>query len=520
MTAAPPKTVNLSIEERLTDFAAGFVSVKEMPQEVQLKVTGRIPHFLQGNLYRIGPGIFDVAHADGELADKTHWFDGIGVTFKFSLHPKSNSISFMCRTVCPDAVRAIESTTKSAYKGFSFGAQQDGRSFLEKLYHLFRPFTRDPETGRMPFNINVSLEKIPGQGELVARSDFNYNLMLDPATLEVKGNFDFSKVHPQLKGLNSAAHGVLDESTGEFFNYSSGHWKNMGRYTIFSIKPTGEAEKITEIQGNVACQVHSLAVTPNFIVLAMSPWRVDVLKLLMQRTLAPSLYFDQTDKSTFYVISRQQKRLVAEYECNPFCAFHYINAFEDSVRDALHIDICRYESADIIDQFYLRNLRTKSAEWFSQVSPVRYTLNGPHAAKKSHRTIRKSTEGMPLSETRLELPCIAPAYTGRPYRYSYGVSHDKTHDDILANSLVKLDWETGRQIFWHLPRCCVGEPTFVPNPNGTSEDDGVLLVMVVDAARHTSFLVILDGKTLKELCRAETPQTVPHGFHGMFMSQT
>ncbi len=101
----------------------------------------------------------------------------------------------------------------------------------------------------------------------------------------------------------------------------------------------------------------------------------------------------------------------------------------------------------------------------------------------------------------------------------YGVSHDIEHDGILANALLKLDLKTGRSKSWSAPRNCVGEPTFVADPEGLCEDDGVILTLVVDAGRQASALAVLDAKTMTEIFRALTPSIVPHGFHGLYVAK-
>ena len=60
------------------------------------------------------------------------------------------------------------------------------------------------------------------------------------------------------------------------------------------------------------------------------------------------------------------------------------------------------------------------------------------------------------------------------------------------------------------------EPVFVESPNPTSEDDGVLLVMVL--SDKNDFLSILDAKNLNELAQAVVPEGVlgAFTFHGFF----
>jgi carotenoid cleavage dioxygenase-like enzyme len=60
------------------------------------------------------------------------------------------------------------------------------------------------------------------------------------------------------------------------------------------------------------------------------------------------------------------------------------------------------------------------------------------------------------------------------------------------------------------------EPIFVESPNPTSEDDGVLLVMVL--SDKNDFLSILDAKNLNEIAQALVPEDVlgAFTFHGLF----
>ena len=52
-------------------------------------------------------------------------------------------------------------------------------------------------------------------------------------------------------------------------------------------------------------------------------------------------------------------------------------------------------------------------------------------------------------------------------------------------------------------------------PGGRREDDGVLLSVVLDAGRRTSFLLVLDARDMSELGRAAVPHHIPFGFHGL-----
>ena len=70
---------------------------------------------------------------------------------------------------------------------------------------------------------------------------------------------------------------------------------------------------------------------------------------------------------------------------------------------------------------------------------------------------------------------------------------------------------------WYLfPPSLPGEPIFLPSPGSTSEDDGVVLTIVMMAS-GLSALVALDAATMQEKGRAALPYAVPYRFHGTFI---
>lgn len=120
-----------------------------------------------------------------------------------------------------------------------------------------------------------------------------------------------------------------------------------------------------------------------------------------------------------------------------------------------------------------------------------------------------------------ELPTINPQYATKRHRYVYGIA-DRGLSSFV-DSLCKLDTKTGEAIYWGVPKHSPGEAIFVPRPSTpgveSAEDDGVLLSVVLDGPRGTSYLVCLDAKDLKEIARAEVESAVTIGFHGLFIEK-
>jgi carotenoid cleavage dioxygenase-like enzyme len=155
----------------------------------------------------------------------------------------------------------------------------------------------------------------------------------------------------------------------------------------------------------------------------------------------------------------------------------------------------------IIDALYLDRLRAGESVPAPQLRRYVIDLDGDGVSWE------------PLADTDLELPRIDyRRRNGRPYRYVYGAA---LNGSWLAR-IVKVDLERGESSGWAADGCWPGEPLFVPAPDSEAEDAGVLLSVVLDAAREASFLLVLDAATLEEVARAAVPHAIPFSFHGQF----
>ena len=64
------------------------------------------------------------------------------------------------------------------------------------------------------------------------------------------------------------------------------------------------------------------------------------------------------------------------------------------------------------------------------------------------------------------------------------------------------------------------EPTFVPTPGSTEEDDGVIVSSAIKGAPDVNYaaLLVLDAKNMRQIARAEflLRSPVPKPLHGYF----
>jgi carotenoid cleavage dioxygenase-like enzyme len=120
-----------------------------------------------------------------------------------------------------------------------------------------------------------------------------------------------------------------------------------------------------------------------------------------------------------------------------------------------------------------------------------------------------------------ELPSIHPSFISRKYRYAYGCCVVPRPSNGY-NAVCKMDLHTGTVQTWSFSFSggggggITGEPVFIPNPHGVSEDDRVAVGIFTQPDGRTA-VVILDGESWEEIGRAVLPYSIPSGFHACWL---
>ncbi len=150
----------------------------------------------------------------------------------------------------------------------------------------------------------------------------------------------------------------------------------------------------------------------------------------------------------------------------------------------------------------------------------------------------------------MDFPRINNNFMGKSYQYLYAVGKELLHPNKVSRhfqlkdyeirifcqsktcqkqkrscatsqlfQIYKVDMESKDIMTWKDPGYYVSEPTFVARPEAEAEDDGVLLVTLLNATSQCNVsLVILDARDLREVARLrfETEGSVSQAMHGLF----
>ena len=184
------------------------------------------------------------------------------------------------------------------------------------------------------------------------------------------------------------------------------------------------------------------------------------------------------------------------FDVEPCYVFHPMNAYDQD--DTIILDVVRHPRM-------FDNERLAPNEGASTLD--RWTVDLADGKVRESR----------FDDRRQEFPRVNERLFGKRHRYGYapafgdgmtGTGDLLKHDFVGGNTQTR-SFGAGKAL---------GEFVFHPSPDGSAEDDGVLMGYVHDRATDRSELAILDAQTMQNVASIKLPHRVPSGFHGNWVS--
>jgi carotenoid cleavage dioxygenase-like enzyme len=275
-----------------------------------------------------------------------------------------------------------------------------------------------------------------------------------------------------------------------------------------------DRELISRWKLNKIPYMHSFAATKNYTALFVGPLFVDITKLLTTANPSHSLQWRGNDATEIFVTDIKSGFTKSAKQMTGF-TMHHINAFEENGR--LIMDSVTYPYIDFLlslEVSVLLNKTQRDAKVPSTSTLNRYILD-LHTMKMEVLE-HNSTKGYEFLN-RLDLPAINENFRYKPYCYVYGDVIKSDNVSVANITLVKKDLcNKGGDRVWYELNQYPSEAWFIPRPGSTTEDDGLLITIVLDGNKKTSYLLLLDPKTMKTITKAYLPTFVPYTIHGRF----
>ncbi len=443
---------------------------------------GRFPDWLNGSYIRNGPGMFSLPNRR-----LNHWFDAMGALHKFDF--AGGRVNYQSAFIESEAYKWVRDHGELNYSEF---ATDPCKSMFRKVMSYFIPVLPN-----MTDNPKVNVAKIAK--DYMALGETQMQVIFDPKTLETVGITEYA---PKNFAYKTTAHP----------HFENGHAWNVvvkfGMFSYYQVYDTANrgAKPVANIPVGKPAYLHGFGMSQQYFVIVAPPLVVNPIELLFWRRPYIENHRWQPENGTkFYVIEKSTGKLKGKYTTDAFFLFHHVNAWEEG--EDLVMDINAYDDASILSSYYLRELEKPDLK-IPTGTIRRYRLNMTTGKMESHI----------ISPACIELPRMdyGRFNTNPAYRHTYGVSVHPDHPVGFYNSLVKINTHTGQTDYWHSDGCYPGEPCFIPSPDGSRDDEGILLSIVIDTVNQNSFLLALDAATLEEVARATVPQTILYGFHGEY----
>ncbi|XP_071402888.1 beta,beta-carotene 15,15'-dioxygenase [Centroberyx affinis] len=515
------------------DFAK---NTDERPEPYKAEVQGNLPSWLQGTLLRNGPGIFTV----GETT-YNHWFDGMAIMHSFTF--KDGEVTYRSRYLRGDTYQANMAAKRIVVSEMGTMAYPDpSKNFIVKAITFLNHTVPD-------FTDNGASNFIKYGNDYYATSETNYIRKIDPVTLETQEKVDYLK-YIAVNVVTSHPH--YDKEGNAFNIGTSIAEKGKTKYTLFKVPAVSETDKAkkgpalknVEVICTVPCRslltpsyYHSFGMTDNYFIFIEQPFKLDILKMatayMRGVNWASCLKYHPEDNTLIHLIDRKTgKQVETKYYTGAMVVYHHVNAFE--VDGHVVFDVIAYDDNSLYEMFYLNKLKENAEvhnESYSKPTYKRFALplQSDKGAEVGEDLVKikcttasavKEKDGKLMCQAEVlcegfELPRINYDNNGKRHRFVYG---NCVETSAVATEITKFDTETKQMIKWSEDNCWPSEPVFIPRPNGETEDDGVVLTSVINSNPGKSgFILLLDGKTFKEVARAYVNTELHKDMHGFFI---
>lgn len=264
--------------------------------------------------------------------------------------------------------------------------------------------------------------------------------------------------------------------------------------------------------------MHSFSVTQNFVILFASPFYVNVGKMIRYAEPIDSLDWHGDEDTTVYVVNIKSG-LVTTMKTENVFTMHHLNAFEKD-DGKIVVDISSYPSPDFVKNLKIEILRdpVKRNQFDAHALLKRYEIN-VETQSVVLQTFETTSE-IPFA-ANIDMPTINEKFRFKNYCKVYGIVLKKDNITLSKISIAKKDLcgQPEKDAEWFEEGHYPVEAWFVATPGGEEEDEGLLLVPVLDGFKKQTYLAMIDARTMKIVNRAYLPTIVPFSLHGRLFEE-
>jgi len=283
---------------------------------------------------------------------------------------------------------------------------------------------------------------------------------------------------------------------------------------------------------------HSFGISKNYVVIVAQPLRVDQLNIANMVELGFLRGMEHVDHTRIIVVDLNSGDIVLDQSVDEKVYFYHSISQAELVSDdkgtIVSLRLCAYKEPDQITgehQFMRLEQAYKGLEWRSKIHKGGKFCDIHCDLKRQKVSVEWNEEiqqGFELPVTRYSrsyhgndmCPDTASSSNEQPhprYVYSFG-PYALGSPDYDNWGLFKFDLEQNKiAAYFQQESVYISEPAFVANPEGTEEDDGVLLTHAYFGEEQETKFLVFDAKTMDILATAPTGFRSPMDFHGAWI---
>lgn len=523
-----------------------YTTEVEDHEPMEMELHGSIPQWLKGTLFRNGPGKFDVKPGGQHVKSV---FDGYAYVHRFNVDGQQQKVVYSGRFLQTPRYQQLLKRGDMSYQGpIIMGTEPERKE---------NPIPVDAHGVDMGGEMSVAFIKLganKSNEHLLAVGEMPYGTEFDPETLETIQGTDkgsYFQYDDSLAELGPGCAHPITLPNGDMISKTStiptSAFGVRSDYNIFRIKAgTAKRELIATYSqyGLNLVYAHSFGLaSERYAILPFWPLSLSKIGVMTNPNLYPNMQWDN-DKVTKLVVLDLETGKATEFSTTEtFFGFHFFNSWVEtsegkqylvadlttqpdvSTFDHLGLDALR--SGDAIDNQdiagTLKRIRIpldSAVQTLPATSEHSYSTLGVSGELQGKRVAKEVATVTTLSSCRIEVPRINPDYFWNSgYQFVYG--WHATREANMPNAIAKVNVVDGSQTLWTEPLdtygVFVGEPIFVPAPDATAEDDGVIVASGLHIRSQRGFFIVLDAKTMKELARSYVSSHLPFGFHATWL---
>jgi carotenoid cleavage dioxygenase-like enzyme len=548
-TTTTTTTIDVSTKNKNVNFEDWISDARHEVSRTSLEVQGVIPSYVQGTLMRNGGAQWSSTNAKDQMT-YSHIFDGLAKISSYEIAGSStsssedtNNVHYQTRFIRSEWYKKIQASQTGIPPGISTGPVLDTvtsqpvvgnwRSFMGLInaIQFDNPCVNiwDYSRGDDKHNTGVAtaLTDAPPRAEISMNDLGTLSTSTQtPQTDNMKGYEMFCTTHPEYSKTETGS------------TYNAGIEIGLNGPRVIVTKEKGSSREVVgrSVPFDDIPYTHSFGVNGKHATVVLQPLRLNLNPKKMGE-MGFMRAMDEIDYTRIIVFDLDSGEVVLDKQIDEKIFFyHTISAVEDlsnndeNTGQTVSIRLCAYKTPDILtgENHFMRLekcLGEGGKENRNRISKGGTFCDITCNLKDGSVQVdwkEELKQGFELPVTRYSRSSGKDALTSRHprYVYSYG-AYANGSEEYDSWALFKFDMEKlCIDACYQQDSAYPSEPIFVANPDGSTEDDGVVLSQIYDGIRRETALLVLDAKTMEVQATVWTGQRSPMDFHGAWIPST